>query len=561
MDNKIHNERGRRQRDAEILSRNPEVNLLKPIYKLMDKIIDIIGKHRNSVIYLSLFFFCLCVVICAVFGMEKKYPFMCILGIAVLSVLVYSIDKLKESKNKLKESKNELKESKKEIEKLKLKVYPGRYFIGIKVGAKKIDYCILDHKPFIDNPNGVGIKNVAVFRGYVESDLDTTPKIYRETVKIIKRLAKVADERGFTPIHGIGIGLPGMVDPRDGTLVDSPNLKIKRRRPVVDELNRKISWDTDPVKKIIPSRKRSIPIKIDNDVRCATRFRWKRSPETQDTICISIGDGVGSGIVANGKMIYGRNFCAGEAGHTIISYTPKLFKKDERCHCGNEGHHWEMYVSTYGMLNMTKNLDPKEFKKFEKKHLRLPNKTDKKLMYYVFSLEPKHRRDLKGGKVSSTVRKVFGNNKLFLSKEAKITKEDDKNWNIGDDSKTYKIKEEKGNLNIYAQTIDLIHKAYFEEDQYAKKIVDNFFDYIAIGIANYIDILNPEEIIVEGTMIRKFYDIYKSENTLWPKICDYAITHLAARDLKLHLSESRYISCMGAALIFKDGSYFRYRNR
>ena len=293
------------------------------------------------------------------------------------------------------------------------------------------------------------------------------------------------------------MGLPGMVHPQEGMLVNSPSLKIQNQK-FVRELNKIINWSI--IEDIIPEGKKRIPIEIDNDVRCATRYRWKSSPNAQNIICIFIGNGLGSGIVVNGEMLYGNNFSAGEAGHTTISFTPELFQHPlSKCHCGNKGHHWEMYVCNYGILHKTENLNPEKFKKFKEKYLVLLDEN-----------------------------------------------------------------EEEKSLSTH-----VICDAFYDGDPYASEIVDKFLEYTAIGVANYINILNPEEIILGGGMIRAFYDkdrqspYFKrtTHDLLWEKICEYSIPTLIGSSLTVEGTPKQYLASLGAALIFKDKSYFEYKHK
>jgi len=218
----------------------------------------------------------------------------------------------------------------------------GRYFIGIDIGAGTIDYCLFDAECIpvaIHCPTNEGI----LYEGHVPTP-DKFEDIYYLINEIIQEIADEAIKKNLKPISGMGIGLPGMVNPNEGMLVHSPSFGVQNDR-VVARLEALINWKGGIIKNLIPSELKTIPIEIDNDVRCATRWRWLRySPKAQSIICIFIGNGLGSGLVLNGKMFYGKNFLAGEAGHTTINYGPDLFKTLNECHCGKKGHHWEMHV-------------------------------------------------------------------------------------------------------------------------------------------------------------------------------------------------------------------------
>ena len=362
----------------------------------------------------------------------------------------------------------------------------GRYFLGIDVGAASLDYCVFDYESFSrgnDDNGALHLTSTPTPRSF--------PEVCEAIKGIVEELLRCADQEGLRPISGIGLGLPGLVNPRTGVLVLSPSFGVSNRQ-VVEELSNTIHWEV--FKQVIPQGSRTIPIKIDNDVRCATRFLLKRHPQKRNFVCIFIGNGLGSGIVLNGRMLYGRNFAAGEAGHTTVSHTPELFHTSlERCHCGNEGHHWEMYVCSYGILGIAKNLDPEAFDRFARQYL--------------------------------------------------------------------------GRLNGERElTTEVLSDAVYEGDPYASRIVEKFYEYTALGVANYINVLNPEEIILGGGMIRAFCDEKRrlpnwdctGRDFLERKVLKYAIPSSVGDYLTVDTTSRRYMSSLGAALIFRDESYREY---
>lgn len=125
-------------------------------------------------------------------------------------------------------------------------------------------------------------------------------------------------------VRGVGIGLPGQIDPHKGTAVFLPNLP---------------GWSNIPVRSRLEN-KLDIKVEIENDVRMAA---WGEKllgagRDIDDFICLALGTGVGSGIFSQGRMLLGHNRGAGEAGHITV-------EKDGRsCRCGNKGC-LEMYVS------------------------------------------------------------------------------------------------------------------------------------------------------------------------------------------------------------------------
>ena len=133
---------------------------------------------------------------------------------------------------------------------------------------------------------------------------------------------------------GIGMGSPGAVDRFEGTVVGAYNL----------------NWKTvQPIKKDIESSL-GIPFFIDNDANVAALGeRWKGAGENQpDVVFMTLGTGVGGGIVAEGKLLHGAGGVAGELGHITVD-----FDRPFDCTCGKKGC-LETVASATGIVNLTR---------------------------------------------------------------------------------------------------------------------------------------------------------------------------------------------------------------
>ena len=133
---------------------------------------------------------------------------------------------------------------------------------------------------------------------------------------------------------GIGMGSPGAVDRFEGTVVGAYNL----------------NWKTvQPIKKDIESALGS-PFFIDNDANVAALGeRWKGAGENQpDVVFMTLGTGVGGGIVAEGKLLHGAGGVAGELGHITVD-----FDRPFDCTCGKKGC-LETVASATGIVNLTR---------------------------------------------------------------------------------------------------------------------------------------------------------------------------------------------------------------
>ena len=133
-------------------------------------------------------------------------------------------------------------------------------------------------------------------------------------------------------LGGMGIGLPGCVDSVNGIVRDLTNM------PDWHEVH-----ISEKFKEIL-----QIPVKIDNDVNMMTIGECMHGAgnESHDMICITLGTGVGGGLVLNGKMYRGVDLCAGEIGHM------PLFYNGQQCNCGNRGC-LERYVGNAAIIRRT----------------------------------------------------------------------------------------------------------------------------------------------------------------------------------------------------------------
>jgi glucokinase-like ROK family protein len=145
----------------------------------------------------------------------------------------------------------------------------------------------------------------------------------------IVRQALTVNESNHNPVLGIGIGVPGLVDISSGTLLFAPNLK----------------WRDIPLHEIF-SREFEVPVFVDNEANVAAlgeRY-FGAAQSSKDFIYLSLGVGLGGGIVLDGQLYRGISGYAGEIGHTTIA------SDGERCNCGNRGC-WETLVSQTAVVN------------------------------------------------------------------------------------------------------------------------------------------------------------------------------------------------------------------
>ena len=178
--------------------------------------------------------------------------------------------------------------------------------IGIDVGGTNVKIALVDDNGKIIYSNSV----------------PTYAKMgYEYTVNNIKQAIKdLMKETNTTPsdIEGIGFDFPGQVDCKTGVVKLAPNIP---------------GWVNVPIAQMIEDEFH-IPTRIDNDVRCAAlgELKFGAGRGCEHFICITVGTGIGSGIVINGKVVRGATNAAGELGHIKLQMNGGPI-----CGCGDTG--------------------------------------------------------------------------------------------------------------------------------------------------------------------------------------------------------------------------------
>ncbi|HIS37381.1 TPA: ROK family protein [Candidatus Scatousia excrementigallinarum] len=178
--------------------------------------------------------------------------------------------------------------------------------IGIDVGGTNVKIAL------VDSDGKIGYSNTIPTRaemGY-EYTINNMKQAIRDLLTETKLSAK--------DIEGIGFGLPGQVDFKSGIVRLITNIP---------------GWVEIPLAKMIEDEFH-IPTRIDNDVRCAAlgELNFGAGKGCENLICITVGTGIGSGLIINGKLVRGASNAAGEIGHI------KLQMHDGPiCGCGDTG--------------------------------------------------------------------------------------------------------------------------------------------------------------------------------------------------------------------------------
>ena len=118
-------------------------------------------------------------------------------------------------------------------------------------------------------------------------------------------------------IAGVGIGSPGPLDRKQGMVLITPNL----------------GWRDFPLRQRVSEALDGLPAQLDNDANCAVYGEWwlGAGRGARYLIGLTIGTGIGGGIVVDGRLYHGTSDAAGEFGHTTVNTTGR------RCKCGNYG--------------------------------------------------------------------------------------------------------------------------------------------------------------------------------------------------------------------------------
>lgn len=154
-------------------------------------------------------------------------------------------------------------------------------------------------------------------------------------IECIQRIRPTAPQKST---EGIGISLPGRVNPTTQRLIFAPNLK----------------WPEFDIKKMVET-KVGLPVMLENDATaCLMAERtFARMDGVRDAALVAIGEGVGTCVLANGQLVSGHNGMAGEFGHILVD------PNGPRCACGKHGC-WELYSSGQAALRYYRELKPKD---------------------------------------------------------------------------------------------------------------------------------------------------------------------------------------------------------
>lgn len=194
------------------------------------------------------------------------------------------------------------------------------YTLGIDLGGTNIVAGVVD-----ENFN-------IIAKGKVKTNC---PRPAEEIADDMAKACLIACENAGISINDVkacGVGSPGAINPITGIIATANNLGFKNV----------------PLAKMLKERT-GVDFYIENDANAAAygEFLAGSGKGVNNCIAITLGTGVGGGIIIDGKLFSGSNFAGGELGHTVINVD------GEPCSCGRKGC-WEAYASATALIRQTK---------------------------------------------------------------------------------------------------------------------------------------------------------------------------------------------------------------
>ena len=195
------------------------------------------------------------------------------------------------------------------------------YKVGVDLGGTNIAVGVIN-----DNYEIIG-------RGKAKTAMPRpAQEIFDDIVKCVK-MAVADAEIELSEVECIGIGTPGSVDKQNGVIMYANNLDFYNV-PAVEMINAQLP---------------GIKVYLENDANCAAlgEALAGSGKGKNSFVAVTLGTGVGGGVVLDGKLLTGCNDAGGEIGHIAIKFD------GEQCNCGRIGC-WERYASATALVNQTK---------------------------------------------------------------------------------------------------------------------------------------------------------------------------------------------------------------
>ena len=195
-----------------------------------------------------------------------------------------------------------------------------KYYVGIDLGGTNIVAGVVDEEYNI-------IAKASTKTNCPRPEKEIADDMAKMALEAVKNAKLTIDD-----IEWIGIGTPGIANSETGIIEYSNNLGFKNT-PMVKYIQETINK----------------PVYIENDANAAAYGEYVAGAAkgAKNAVCITLGTGVGGGIIIDGKIYSGSNFAGAEIGHTVVQVD------GAQCSCGRKGC-FEAYSSATGLIRMSK---------------------------------------------------------------------------------------------------------------------------------------------------------------------------------------------------------------
>ena len=193
------------------------------------------------------------------------------------------------------------------------------YYVGIDIGGTNLKAGIVSETGEL-----LAVRRLKV------ADLNDPHSLVEAILSLTEQLAGDVDAP-LSEVASVGAGVPGAVEIRSGTILYTCNLPLQNI----------------PLRRLFHQRL-SLPLYLENDANCAALAEYfvGAGRGSKRFVTVTIGTGLGAGIIHNGKVYHGANGMAGEVGHMSIVY------QGLPCPCGRRGC-WEQYASATALKRQT----------------------------------------------------------------------------------------------------------------------------------------------------------------------------------------------------------------
>ena len=192
-----------------------------------------------------------------------------------------------------------------------------KFYMGLDDGGTFIKGVIIDE-------NGQTV---------IEGDIPTVcGEGLAESIETLADRLVLGANKVFSSLSGIGVGCPGMIDTQSGKVIFAGNLNLKNY-PLGEILHEKFG----------------VPVKVCNDANVAAlgEAKFGAGKNYSDSVFVTLGTGVGGGIVIGGKLFEGNKSAGAEIGHMVIE------RGGQKCTCGRHGC-FEVYCSARALTEKTR---------------------------------------------------------------------------------------------------------------------------------------------------------------------------------------------------------------